>query len=114
VTRFARRSLASLLVLCVALAGCETHWTRLDTIEGAKYDESRPQAVKSEACGVMLLFPIIPIRTRSRQLRAELAIQGQAGDAVITDVHVQERWMWLLFATLLCTEISGTAYPKVH
>ncbi len=110
-TRHAGRLLS--LVLCAASVACTTHPVRLDNIENVHYDPTRPTEVKSEACGTMLLFAFIPVKVRSRQLRAELAIQNQANGGVLTNVRVQERWLWILFGTLLCTEISATAYPRV-
>jgi len=106
-----RRALA--LVLLVAVTGCTIHAARFDDIDGVKYDDTKPSELKSEACGFMLLFAFIPMREKSQILRVQAAIKSQANGAAITNVRVRERWMWLLFGTLLCTEVSATAYPRL-
>lgn len=68
--------------------------------------ESR--TITAEACGMQLLL-FIPIGVNSRLERAYSSLQSQAGDAVITDVKVKERWIYRFVGTSYCTELQASA-----
>jgi len=67
--------------------------------------------VEAEACGFQLLL-LIPIETNSRASRAYSQLQSAAGQDVLTDIRVTERWIYGLVGTAYCTKLSATAYPR--
>lgn len=64
--------------------------------------------VTGEACGFQLLIGI-PIRTNSRLWRAYEDLKANAEGAVITDVKMQETWMYALVGTIYCTRLQAKA-----
>jgi hypothetical protein len=98
------------LAFSAALAGCTVHTIRLDNLEYARYDETRPSEVRGEACGALLV--VIPLKLNSHLIRAQRAMREQAPNSVFTDVRVQQHWMWIGLP-FFCTELTATAYPRL-
>lgn len=99
------------LMLLAVTAGCYVHPIRLDNIEYARFDETRPREVRAEECGALVL--IIPFRLNSQLIRVERTLAAHAPDSVLTDVPVEQSWIWLVLGDLVCTKVSATAYPKL-
>lgn len=98
------------LMLLAAAAGCYVHPIRLDTGEYAHFDETRPREVRAEACGGLIF--LVPFRMNSQLIRLQRTLTAHAPDSVLTDVRIEQSWIWLGLGDIVCTEVSATAYPK--
>lgn len=99
------------LLWAVASAGCFVHPIRLDSGENARFDETRPREIRAQACGALVFF--VPFRLNSQLIRAQRELAVYATDSVISDVRVEQSWVWLGVGDLLCTKVTATAYPKL-
>lgn len=104
------RSVHKLLVTITAaclLTACAGSPVSLGTrVTDVPVGESRP--ITAEACGMQLLL-FIPIGVNNRLERAYNSLQSQAGGAIITDVKVNERWVYRFVGTSYCTELQANA-----
>ena len=66
------------------------------------------RVINAEACGFQLLLAF-PILINSRMARAYRALEAQAGGDFITDVKVEEYWIWGFVGTSYCTKLQATA-----
>jgi hypothetical protein len=104
-------SIATGLTLLAAAAGCYVHPVRLDNVEYARFDDTRPREIRAEECGA--LFFLVPFRLNSQLIRLQRTLAAHAPDSVLTDVRVEQSWIWLGLGDLMCTKVSATAYPKL-
>jgi len=73
-------------------------------------DFSHGRSVEASASGFQLLL-LIPISINDRHERAFNILKGQAGDAYITDIKIEESWTYALVGTVYTTRIQAMAYP---
>ncbi|HTO05476.1 MAG TPA: hypothetical protein VMR86_00320 [Myxococcota bacterium] len=106
-----RISIAAGLTLLVATAGCFVHPIRLDDIEYAHFDDTRPREIRAEECGALVFF--LPFRLNSQLIRVQRTLAAHAPDSVLSDVRVEQSWMWIGIGDLMCTKVSAIAYPKL-
>lgn len=74
-------------------------------------DFEKGRDLSASASGFQLLL-FIPININDRHERAFQQLRGQAGSDYITDIKIQESWIWGLVGTAYKTTIMAKAYPK--
>jgi hypothetical protein len=99
--------LAGLLV-----SGCVGNPITFPDVGGEKIDSTRGRPIRASACGFQLML-FIPININERAERAYASLRERAGQDVIADVKVQERWFYAFVGTGYCTVLQATAYPRV-
>ena len=105
-----RRLAATSLTACLLMA-CAGRPAYLGPRETAAYDpEDRIDYVITECGAQVLLF--IPFFTNNKVERAMNLIEARAADRYIADVRVRERWMYLVFGTVYCTDVMAATYGR--
>lgn len=108
------RPLASALVACSLLAGCQgmpVDFSQRSVKDRAQIDGSAGRRISGEATGFQLML-FIPIAVNGRIANAYGNLLKEAGDDLITDVTVTESWQWAFVGTLYRTRIEATAHPR--
>lgn len=102
-----------LLAVLLLLNGCMGKAVKFHAPVDQPYDAAKGRSVTGEACGFQLLL-LIPININSRAQQAYGSLLEHAGaDSVVTDIKVQEKWFYAFVGTVYCTELQGTAYPRL-
>ncbi len=105
-----RRTLAALLVGSLVV-GCAGDPAYLGPREGVAYDPHDRVDYTVTECGAQLLL-FVPFFNNNRAGRAFRAIEERAGDRYIADVRIRERWMYLVFGNIQCTEMIAATFGK--
>jgi hypothetical protein len=95
-----------------SLAGCVFRPIHLGPAEHVAYDASRPREVSGHACGFMLAG-IIPIALSDRDERAYRVMTEDARGDYIAQIDVQEHMAYAFAGWVICTNLRGTAYPRM-
>lgn len=98
--------MASMLTLLAGCAGKPVQLGSRVTPGGVPTGVSR--IISAEACGFQLL-QFIPIALNGRLDSAYTQLEAAAGGDFITDVEVQERWVYGFVGTSYCTELRAKA-----
>jgi hypothetical protein len=91
--------------------GCTSRTASLGSPLSQAFDAARGRPISARGCGFMA-GDFIPIVIHSRVERAQRALLAKAGDDYVTDVRLEERWIFAFVGTVHCTEIFATAYPR--
>ena len=110
-SRSKRVALLTASLWIASVPGCVSQPVRLEAPTAPIAAGATGRPVSASACGFQLLL-LIPIAINSRQARAYASLKEQAGDDVLTEVKVSERWFYGLVGSGYCTDLSGTAYRK--
>lgn len=100
------------LVASLLISGCVGNPITFPDVGAERIDSTRGRPISAKACGFQLLL-FIPININERATRAYESLRNQAGQDVIADVKVQERWFYAFVGTGYCTVLQATAYPRV-
>jgi len=107
----AKKAVILVAVFCIAfLAACSSTPIRFNQAPAKLIDMSKGRQISSEACGFQLLL-LIPIMTNGREARAYADLVVQAEGGYITDVQVEETWVYGLVGTGYCTKLTAMTYP---
>lgn len=81
--------------------------------EPATYDANDRIDYSATECGAQVLI-FLPLMTNDRVARAMALIEQRAGDRYIANVRLRERWTYLVFGEILCTDVVAATYgpPK--
>ncbi len=90
------------------LAGCAGKPVQLGSRVTGSVPAGESRTISAEACGFQLLM-FIPIALNGRLEAAYSALEAKAGGDFITDVEVQERWIYGFVGTSYCTELRAKA-----
>lgn len=96
------------IVTAALLAACAGTPVSLGTHVNGPLPTGAERTIEAEACGFQLLL-FIPIAINSRAERAYQELEAQAGGDFITDVQVQERWVYAFVGTKYCTALRAKA-----
>jgi hypothetical protein len=107
-----------IFILCILMtfaAGCAgtpikfggTH----PNFDNTNVDFSKGKEIVSTASGFQLLL-FIPININSRHEQALQQLMGMAGRDYITDIKIEESWVYAFVGTVYTTTIKATAYPR--
>ncbi len=106
-----RRSwLGAAFAACLSLS-CAGAPTYLGPREGVAYNRADRIDYTVTECGAQILL-FIPLFNNNRAERALRAIEERAGDRYIAEIRIRERWMYLVFGSLYCTEMIAATYEK--
>jgi hypothetical protein len=105
--------LARLVALGVALAGaaCAGTPAPLGAHEPALYDANDRVDYSVTECGAQVLI-FLPVMTNDRVARAMELIEQRAPGRYIANVRLRERWTWLVFGEILCTDVVAATYGR--
>jgi hypothetical protein len=106
----ARQSLAA-LGLAALLAGCTGTSASLGPREPVVYDAKDRVDYAATECGAQVLI-FFPFFTNDRVARAMTLIVQRAGDRYIADVRLRERWTYLVFGEIYCTDVIAATYGR--
>lgn len=101
------RIVAAAIALAI-IAGCSGVPVALGTRSSVPMPNGAARTITAEACGFQL-FLLIPISINGRMERAYQDLEQQAGGDFITDVEVQERWVYGFVGTSYCTALQAKA-----
>ena len=76
-----------------------------------KIDFTRGRSIEASTSGFQL-FLFIPIGINDRHERAYTLLRAQAGHDYITDIKVQESWIYAFIGTVYKTTLKAMAYPQ--
>lgn len=97
-------------VACAACSGTPVQMGSSSAVTTA----GETRTISAQACGFQLLL-LIPIALNSRAERAYEALTVRANGDPITDVQVQERWIYGFVGTTYCTDLRAKAvHTNVH
>jgi hypothetical protein len=104
---------AALLALALVLSACAGTPTPLGPREPAAFDANDRIDYSVTECGAQVLI-FVPLMTNDRVARAMALIEERAGDRYIANVRLRERWTYLVFGEILCTDVVAATYgpPK--
>ncbi|MEX2207698.1 MAG: hypothetical protein WEF50_15845 [Myxococcota bacterium] len=96
----------SLALLSLACAGTPAP---LGPREPAAFDANDRVDYSATECGAQVLI-FLPVMTNDRVARAMALIEQRAGDRYIANVRLRERWTYLVFGEILCTDVVAATY----
>ena len=100
------------LLLLTGCAGKPIHLGETNQhIDLETVDLEKGRNISASASGFQLLL-FIPININDRHDRVFQQLRGQAGNDYITDIKIQESWVYGLVGTVYKTTIMAKAYPK--
>jgi hypothetical protein len=98
------------LALCAwALAACAGTPAELGPREPLAFDPNDRVDYSATECGaqVLILFPVL---TNDRVGRAMALIEQRAAGRYIANVRLRERWIYLVFGEIYCTDVVAATY----
>lgn len=98
-------------MFALALAACQGTPVYMESGSAPNQGTRKGERVVAESCGYQL-FSFIPIRQQNRTVRAYEKLRVRADRRVLTDIEVEERWVWIVVGTLYCTRMQAVAYAR--
>ena len=92
-------------------AGCAGTSAPLGPREPVAYDPNDRVDYAATECGAQVLI-FFPLFTNDRVARAMSLIEARAGDRYIADVRLRERWTYLVFGEIHCTDVIAATYGR--
>jgi hypothetical protein len=103
------RQLRSLTIAVCLVAGCTGRPAYLGPRDTGQYDPNdRIDYAVTECGGQLLLF--IPFFNNNKVERAMKLVEARASDRYIANVRIRERWMYLVFGSIYCTDVIAATY----
>ncbi len=102
------KALAPLLAALFACA-CAGTPAALGPREPIAFDPDDRIDYSTTECGAQVLI-LLPVFTNDRVPRALAEIRSRAPGRYIANVRLRERWLWLVFGELLCTDVVAATY----
>ena len=102
-----RRALA--LACACALLGCAGTPAALGPREPVAFDPNDRVDYAATECGAQVLI-LFPVFTNDRVPRALAQIEALAPGRYIANVRLRERWLWLVFGEIYCTDVVAATY----
>ena len=103
------RALAAALAL--AASACAGTPTPLGAGEPALYLQDDRVDFSVTECGAQVLI-FLPLMTNDRVGRAMELIEQRAAGRYIANVRLRERWTYLVFGEILCTDVVAATYGR--
>lgn len=100
------------LALVALCASCTSVPVVIDNRVPENIDREKGREVTGSGAGFQL-FWLIPINVNGRQARAWQQVLDKAGDDCVTDVEIQESWVYGFVGTAYRTSFRAKAYPKI-
>lgn len=106
------RALLTLSLVLLA-AGCVSTTVVVEADDLSAADTTQTGvAVEGRGCGYQL-FSIFPLGTNERQWRAYEELRSKARGRVITDIQVEEYWLYGGAGNTYCTRMKAVAFPRL-
>lgn len=105
----ARMHVAAVALLALMSFACAGTPTALGPVEPATFDVSDRIDYSVTECGAQVLL-FLPLMTNDRVGRAMELIEKRAGDRYVANVRIRERWTYLVFGEILCTDVVAATY----
>ncbi len=102
---------SSLALLAWLLAACAGTPAMLGPREPIVYDPNDRIDYSATECGAQVMI-LLPIQTNDRLPRAMALIEKRAGDRYIASVRVRERWTYLVFGEIMCTDVVAATFGR--
>jgi hypothetical protein len=96
-------------LLALVSAACAGEPAALGPREPAAFDANDRIDYTATECGAQVLI-LLPVWTNDRIGRAMKLIEARAGERYIANVRVRERWTYLVFGEILCTDVIAATY----
>jgi hypothetical protein len=96
-------------LLALVSAACAGEPAALGPREPAAFDANDRIDYSATECGAQVLI-FLPIMTNDRVGRALALIEKRAGDRYIANVRLRERWAYLVFGEILCTDVVAATF----
>lgn len=104
------RGVASVLI-ALAFVACTGTPAALGPREPVAYDANDRVDYSVTECGAQVLL-FLPIMTNDRVARAMALVEQRAGDRYIASVRLRERWTYLVFGEIHCTDVVAATYGR--
>jgi hypothetical protein len=102
------------LVICISiLSACAGPAVQFGPLNRVSCDESSPLDITATECGTQILL-FFPFFNNGRYERAVKKIEKSAKGRYIANVRVRERWLYLVFGTIHCTDVVALTYPTLN
>jgi len=111
--RAARTRAAGFALVALVSFACAGTPASLGPREPAVYDANDRVDYSATECGAQVLI-FLPLMTNDRVGRAMALIEQRAGGRYIANVRLRERWTYLVFGEILCTDVVAATFgpPK--
>ena len=103
----------SILSLAWLVCACAGTPAELGPREPVSYDADDRIDYAVTECGAQVLI-FLPLWTNDRLPRAMALIEERAGDRYVASVRVRERWTYLVFGEILCTDVVAATFGRAH
>lgn len=103
----------SILSLAWLASACAGTPAQLGPREPVAYDVNDRVDYSATECGAQALI-FLPLWTNDRLPRAMALIEKRAGDRYVASVRVRERWTYLVFGEILCTDVVAATFGRAH
>jgi hypothetical protein len=103
------RAWTAAAALALASLACAGTPASLGAREPAAFDAKDRVDYSATECGAQVLI-FLPIMTNDRVTRAMALIEQRAGDRYVANVRLRERWTYLVFGEILCTDVIAATY----
>jgi len=104
------RAIALGLVALLSSA-CAGTPASLGSNEPAIYDPNDRIDYTVTECGAQVLL-FFPVMTNDRVARGMELIRQRAGDRYVSSVRMRERWTYIVFGEILCTDIIAATFGR--
>ena len=104
------RAIAVVLLAAVSSA-CAGTRASLGPLEPAVYDANDRVDYSVTECGAQMLI-FLPVMSNDRVPRGMALIAERAGDRYIANVRLRERWTYVVFGEILCTDIVAATFGR--
>ncbi len=101
----------SILSLSWLVCACAGTPAELGPREPVAYDPDDRIDYAVTECGAQVLI-FLPLWTNDRLPRAMALIEKRAGDRYVASVRVRERWTYLVFGEILCTDVVAATFGR--
>ncbi len=105
------RRLRSLSLAVCLVAACTGRPAYLGPRDAGPYDPNDRIDYSVTECGSQVLL-FIPFFNNNKVERAMELIEARAGDRYIANVRIRERWMYLVFGSIYCTDVIAATFGE--
>ena len=108
-----RLRLFIILICLTILSACAGPAVQFGPLKRVSCDENSPLDITATECGAQILL-FLPFFNNNRYERAVKKIKKSANGRYIANVRVRERWLYLVFGTIYCTDVVALTYPTLN
>ena len=103
-----------IIIICLTiLSACAGPAVQFGPLKRISCDENSPLDITATECGAQILL-VIPFFNNGRYERAVKRIKKSAKGRYIANVRVRERWLYLVFGTIHCTDVVALTYSTLN